>query len=368
MSERTGCTVIDADGHVIERPEMWSEYVEPAYRDRAPRFVQDENGGIGQLIGDGLTGRLAVEMSSRVTRATMDEIAARTGGWDPKVRLGDMDAEGIDRAMLFPSMSFFVCEVADPQLDAALCRAYNNWLADYCATDPGRLYGIALLPLQDVEASIRELERCVDGFGFRGAFFRPNPYAGRSIQHPAYEPLWSCAESLGAAITVHEGLSDSLPTLGRDRFENTSSLHICSHTFEQMAACLGVLQSGILERHPNLRFAFLESGCGWLPYWLQRIDGHFETWRSYFPALTLKPSEYFRRQCFIACDPDDEMVDTVVRLVGDECVVWASDYPHPDSHFPGTMDVTLKALAPLSETERAKVLGENARRLFQLEA
>jgi predicted TIM-barrel fold metal-dependent hydrolase len=149
--------------------------------------------------------------------------------------------------------------VADPKLDAALCRAYNDWIADYRSAAPDRLVGVALLPLQDIEASIAELERSAERHGVRGAFFRPNPYAGRPIQHPAYEPLWECAESLGVAITVHEGLSDSLPTLARDRFSNPISLHVCSHAFEQMAACLGVLQSGILERHPGLHFAFLES-------------------------------------------------------------------------------------------------------------
>ena len=366
MSERTGCLVIDADGHVIERPDMWAEYVEPEFLGRAPRMVADENGHGAQLIGDGLTGRIAVEVSSRVERATIDEIGARTGGWDPKVRLQDMDAEGIDIAVLFPSMSFFVCEVADPELDAALCRAYNNWLSDYCATSRDRLAGVALLPLQDVDASVTELERCVERFGFRGAFFRPNPYAGRSIQHPAYEPLWTRAEDLGVAITVHEGLSDSLPTLARDRFENPISLHVCSHSFEQMAACLGVLQSGILERHPRLHFAFLESGCGWLPYWLERIDGHYETWRSYFPSLSMKPSDYFRRQCFIACDPDDALTNSVVTAVGDDCVVWASDYPHPDSHFPGTMDVTLESMKEVPKASREKILGTNAQRLFGL--
>ena len=143
MGERTGYPVVDADGHVIERPDLWAEYVEPEYRDRAPRFVREERGGMAQRIGDGLTGRLAVEMRER-SQVGIEGVARRTGGWDPKVRLEDMDAEGIDVAMLFPSMSFFVCEVADPGLDAALCRAYNDWLADYCKTARDRLYGIPL--------------------------------------------------------------------------------------------------------------------------------------------------------------------------------------------------------------------------------
>ena len=96
------------------------------------------------------------------------------------------------------------------------------------------------------------------------------------------------------------------------------------------------------------------------------IDGHYETWRSYFPSLSMKPSDYFRRQCFIACDPDDALTNSVVTAVGDDCVVWASDYPHPDSHFPGTMDVTLESMKEVPKASREKILGTNAQRLFGL--
>src|SRR5262249_48477863 len=156
---------------------------------------------------------------------------------------------------------------------------YNNWLADYCRHAPDRLVGVAMLPLVDIAESIRELKRASEELGFRGAFFRPNPYANRAIQDPAYEPFWQCAASLGVPITVHEGLSDWAPTLGRERFANAAMLHVLSHPFEQMAACAGLILNGVLERHATLRFAFLESGSAWLPYWLERMDSHWETWR-----------------------------------------------------------------------------------------
>ncbi len=365
MSKHTKQRVIDADGHVVEPLGMWTQYLEEAYRERAPRFLPDENGRIIQLLGDTPTGSLAVTLTQNSSRRSMEEVS-REGGWNAKVRLIDMDQEDIEVAVLFPSMAFFACEASDPGLDAAMCRAYNNWLANYCSTAPERLYGVALLPLRDVETSVRELERATQKLGFRGAFVRPNPYGGRPIHHPAYERFWDCAQSLGVAITIHEGLSDSLPTLGRDRFANPAALHVLSHPFEQMAACAGLILTGVMERYPELRFAFLESGAGWLPYWLERLDGHFETWRKLLPAIQRPPREYFQRQCFVSCEPDEAGIDHVVAQVGDDCIVWASDYPHPDSHFPGTMDLTMESLADLSQDSRRKVLGSNAQRLFGL--
>lgn len=367
MSERAGHRVIDADGHVVELPTLWPEYLEERYRDRAPRFTTDENGRVCQVLGDQIISRHAVALSTDAAGAFHGN-TRREGGWDPKRRIEDMDAEGIDAAVLFPSLSFFFCESRDPGLDAALCRAYNDWLADYCRAAPERLVGVALLPLQDLDLAIAELERCTARHGFRGAFFRPNPYAGRPIHHPAYERFWECAASLDVAVAVHEGLSDGLPTLGRDRFENPAMLHVLSHPFEQMSACAGLILTGVTERHPKLRFAFLESGSGWLPYWLDRLDSHFETWPRFLPALKQKPSEYFLRQCFVSCEPDDECVRAVLEHVGDECVVWASDYPHPDSHFPGAVERTLGALEGVPEASRARVLGANAARLYRLDA
>jgi predicted TIM-barrel fold metal-dependent hydrolase len=252
----------------------------------------------------------------------------------------------------------------------ALCRAYNDWLADYCRTDPARLVGVAMLPLVDVDASVRELERATTELGFRGAFMRPNPYAGRPIHHPVYDRFWECAAALGVPVTVHEGLSDGIPTLGRDRFENPAMLHVLSHPFEQMAACAGLVLGGVLDRHPTLKVAFLESGSGWLPYWLERMDGHVETWGKLLPAVRTKPSDYFRRQCFISTDPEDGagMVEAVVRLVGDDCIVWASDYPHPDAHFPGAVAESLEKMSGIGDESRRRIFAGNAARLYGIDA
>ncbi|GIW40818.1 MAG: amidohydrolase [Candidatus Binatia bacterium] len=351
---------------MTEPPTVWSDYLEAAYRERAPRGTLDENGHPCML----LDGRLVMRHAMLLTLGPEYDFAdyrPREGGWNPAARLEDMDAEGIDVAVLFPSIGLYVSETNDPKLLAALCRAYNDWLADYCRHAPDRLVGVALLPLLDVEESIRELERATEKLGFRGAFFRPNPYANRAIHDAAYEPLWDCAATLGVPVTVHEGLSDSMPTLGRERFSNAAMLHVLSHPFEQMAACAGLILTGVLERHPSLRVAFLESGSGWLPYWLERMDSHWETWRKVLPPLRHRPSEYFRRQCVISTEPDDDVVRAVVEYVGDDSIVWASDYPHPDAHFPGAVTKTLESMAGLSADTRRKILATNAARLYGLE-
>jgi predicted TIM-barrel fold metal-dependent hydrolase len=355
--------VIDADGHVVEPLTLWSEYVEPAYRERAPRVVFDERGRPCQLLDDRMIMRHAFLLTLGPDYQ-MDPAKFRPGGWDPRARLVDMDSEGIDVAVLYPSISFYLPETGDAALMAALCRAYNDWLADYCRVARERLVGVAMLPLVDVDASIRELERAVEKLGFRGAFVRPNPYGGRPIHHPVYERFWDCAASLGVPVTVHEGLSDGIPTLGRDRFENPAILHVLSHPFEQMAACAGLIMTGVLDRHPTLKVVFLESGSGWLPYWLDRMDGHLETWGKLLPALRMKPSEYFRRQCMISTDPEDGTVELVLRHLGDECVVWASDYPHPDAHFPGAVSESLEKMANVPPASQRKVMAENAARLY----
>jgi predicted TIM-barrel fold metal-dependent hydrolase len=370
--------VIDADGHVIEPLGFWREYTPRKYHARLPRPVTDENGLFCYTVDGHYLMRTASRLSTHAPSGVKPNPQARAeegdypetlrpGGWDPKARLADMDLDGMDLAFLYPTMAFFLPEVPDVDLQTVLCRAYNDWLAEYCKADPKRLVGIALLPLADVSASIEELERCTQRHGFRGAFVRPNPYAGRPIQSPAYEPFWDCAESLGVPITVHEGISDSLPTLGRERSENPVLQHLFSHPFEQMAACAGLILGGVLERHPRLNFVFLESGCGWLTYWLARMDGHAHTW-AHKLALELKPSDYFRRQCFISMDPDDECAPGVLRDVGADNVVWASDYPHTDHDFPGAVRETLEILARGPEGAAEKVLNQNPRRLYGLPA
>ena len=198
------------------------------------------------------------------------------------------------------------------------------------------------------------------------AFVRPNPCRGRSLPHRDYEPIWQAAEETGMAIGVHEGSSVIVPTLGADRPFNPLVLHAVSHTFEEMLAFAQLAAFGVFERHPALRVVFLESGGGWVPFWLERLDEQAEGFGGFCPDMRLAPSEYFARQCWISYEVDERTLPALAPLIGDDRIVWGSDYPHHDATFPGAVDALRRTIAPLDPSTQARILGSNATALYGL--
>jgi len=223
-----------------------------------------------------------------------------------------------------------------------------------------------MIPVQDPSGAVAEMRRAAGELGFTAGFVRPNPCLGRSLCDPAYEPIWAAAEKLDMTIGIHEGSSVIVETLGSDRPFNPLVLHAVSHSFEEMLAFAQLVAFGVLERHPALRFVFLESGGGWVPFWLERLDEQAETFSGFCPEMALEPSEYFARQCYVSYEVDEATLPALLPFIGADRVVWGSDYPHHDATFPGAVDALRKTIAPLSVAERAKVLGSNAARLYRL--
>lgn len=368
MSGPDAGLVVDADGHVVEPVSAWAEIPE-AHR---PVITRDPNGYEHVLVAG--TEILAVPLGTLATPGAVfsDSSAfrpleeAHPGGSDPVVRLADMDLEGIDQAVLFPSIGLYAWAITEPAAAVSVAKAYNDWLFSYCRADPLRLFGAAMLPVQDPTAAVAELRRAAGSLGFTAAFVRPNPCMGRSLSDPAYEPLWSAAEELEVTIGVHEGSSVIVPTLGSDRPFNALVLHAISHSFEEMLSFAQLAAFGVLERHPDLRFVFLESGGGWVPFWLERLDEQAETFGGFCPDMRLRPSEYFARQCWISYEVDEKTLPALLPFIGPDRVVWGSDYPHHDATFPGAVDALRRTIAPLRPAEKALVLGENAAALYRL--
>jgi predicted TIM-barrel fold metal-dependent hydrolase len=223
-----------------------------------------------------------------------------------------------------------------------------------------------MLPMQDPGAAIDELRRIDRAGTFRAAFVRPNPCNGRVLSDPSYEPVWETAEALGLAIAIHEGSSVTIPTLGDDRPFNPLVLHTASHPFEQMMACAQLIANGVLERHPGLRVVFLEAGATWAAFWPQRMDEQVHGFGGFCPDMRLKPSEYFARQCWISADVDESALAAVVPVIGEERIVWGSDYPHHDATFPGAVTELRHSLEPLPSPVQERIIGANAKELYQL--
>jgi len=360
-------TIIDLDGHVREADDLFERYLEPPFRARAPKIEKVANGQLLFRLEGERHHRRPDETPFRIKEDGSPVNEGRHLATDPKQRLQAMDRDRIERGLLFPSAGLYLTSVREDAYGAALCRAYNNWLYDYCGEDRRRLMGVAVVPTQDVQRAVDEAKRAVNELGFKGIFVRPNPVKGRNLEDSYYDPLYRTVADLGVPLLVHEGSGAFLPTAGADRFVGRWFFtHTISHPFEQMLASLGLICGGALERHPALQVVFLESGAGWLPYWLWRMDEHYELLPFQVPSLKMKPSEYFRRQCYISFEADETRLGEVVDCIGADRVVFASDYPHWDAAFPGVTERILSRKDLSDETKR-KIMGANAARLLKLD-
>jgi predicted TIM-barrel fold metal-dependent hydrolase len=366
--------VIDADGHVLEPMDMWEKYIDPGFRDRAPKLVIDTDGKerllvetqvLGSSKGFGVIGAIGAR-DTEMDDGEMTYADGRPGGFDPHKRIPDMELDGIDAAFLYPSVGLFAGAVQDPELAAAMCRAYNRWLADYCRPYPDRLFGVAMLPMQSIPLAIEEMRYARKELGMRGGFLRPNPYNGKMLHHPDYEPFWSAVEDLDFSIGLHEGASGGMPQAGVDRFATRGAKHIVSHTVEMMLAAMSVIWEGVCDRHPKVRIAFLESGGGWIAGWLDRMDRHFDDKGFNDSGLSLRPSELFQRNCWISFEPVERSLNVLADYIGPHKILWATDYPHPDGFFPGAPKM-IADRPELSAKTKAEILGGGARRFYKLD-
>lgn len=368
--------VIDADGHVLEPPDLWEKYIEPKFRADCPKLITTEEGGeIFKYEGDdafdlsrgkkrvslGALGTIGARSGGIVSRK-VPYLEGKKGGFDPHARIPDMDAEGIDAAFLYPSLGLLVGGIKAPDLAAAVCRAYNRWLADYCRPYRDRLFGAAMLPMQSVEMAVQELRYAANELGFRTGFIRPNPHNGRVLHNPEYDPLWAEAQEVGFSIGIHGGSESALPTLGMDRFDKGFAVrHTVAHTFEMMAAAISLIMCGVCDRFPGLKVAFLESGGGWIAGLLDRMDRHFDDVGMNDTKLSMRPSDIFRRQCFISFEPVEGSLKHLAEYIGSENILWATDYPHADG-FPDAPNMIKRMGLPPHTL--ANVLAGGAKRYY----
>jgi predicted TIM-barrel fold metal-dependent hydrolase len=279
-----------------------------------------------------------------------------------------MDAEGLDIAVLFRTLPVVCVDAFEPAFALALCRAWNDWAADFRKPDPARMQAAALVTLHDATLAAGEIRRAVKELGFVAAQMMPNPVNGVNLHDRAMDPLWAEAERLNIPICFHPAPNNYSDTHFVNRYLTAPSTTIAgglNNPVELMAAVASMTAGGVLERFPRLRVAFLEGNCSWLPWLLWRLDEYWEMAKSgETTKLQAPPSEYFRRQCFISVDPDEDQVEWVIQKLGDDTLVFSTDYPHSDSHFPEATNLFLKL--PLSEASKRKILWDNCARLYNL--
>lgn len=357
-----GYQIIDADCHVLEPIDMWEKYLEPAFKSYA---LSQDLTFEGEKIFQKLSDDFWVEGFKARVR---DFVSYEIDRYDPESQVKAIKTLGADIVFLYPTVGLWLLAIdtMDSQLAGGFTRAYNNWLRDFCSYDSQVLRGVGAINLHAPEEMVPELHR-IAAFGWKAVFLRPNPVKGRLLSDPAYEPFWTACEQLGIAVSLHEGAHSRLPSAGADRFNTRFALHACSHPMEQMMGLLALIEGGVLERHPKLRVGFLESGCGWLPYWLWRLDEAEYKHLAWEVGnnVKMKPSEYFRRQCFIAIEPSEPYLPQIIEYIGVDNLIIGSDFPHQD-HEPKIFKEAIALQEQLPKTIVQKILWDNPLRFYGL--
>lgn len=357
MTTVTDHIALDADGHVHEENILFTEYLDPSFRDRTEGWALNADNNRRFVVDGAEHPPFPKEISVRKPMSAENRIKV-------------LDKERIRLTVLFPSAAL-VSGYLEPAFAAAMMRAYNSWISDWCRTAPDRLKFAASVALFDIDEAIQEARRAVGELGAVAITVRPNPAAGQRLDHPSREPFYAAVAELGVPLVVHESTGDP-KTAGGDRYggmttpESYTFHHVISHPFEQMMAMMALLCGGVLERHPTLKVGFFEAGCSWTPYWIARLDDHFEHPKlgRYMTGLTLKPSEYFERQCVVSCDPGDPTIPLAVQGLGAHKILFATDYPHFDSGA-GAVNGFLE-VADFGDAERRRLLWDNTVEFYGL--
>ncbi len=369
---KKGFKVLDSDMHIMEPPDLWERYIDPEFKGQGPRgLTRSSLRESGLVHPDGK--RWGSESRGDVTRGhnfnnfqTLYRSHAERG-WTAEVQLEAMDQEGIDKAVLYPTRGLHALAEPhmEPRLAAAIARAYNNWLYDFCQTNPNRLFGGAMISPFSMEDAVSEVRRCVTDLGFQGVFIRANVMNDHNWHDDYYEPLWSALEELRIPLGLHEATGSGAPHVGGQFVSNFMLRRTYAQPMEQMLALGSICAGGVLARHPRLRVGFLEANCTWLPWLLWRLDEGWEregdVWA---PDLQMVPSEYFKQQCYISVEPDEETVKYVIDYMGSERIVFSTDYPHGDSKFPNAVERFLQL--SIAEEDKRKILWDNCASYYEM--
>ena len=384
--------VIDSDAHITEPHDLWSEFMEAEYYNRRPIVGPPEESRPGasrsfmecEIFPEGKRTKTTLQGggANRKVVVDLDEFypqkygEAYTSGFTPESRVAHMDRLGWDKQVCIDNgpQPLTISEERDQGLLWACARAYNNFSRAFCDTDPKRIKMVGVLPQQhDIEGLVVETRRVIEGLG-AVTVTMPKATKGRPWHDSAYDPFWALAEELDFPVSFH-GVTSGEPHTGsrygpRDQVSGPEVAlnHAIGFSFENMISLGHLIFLGVLERFPKLRVSFLEGNAGWLPFWLGRLDDHGIRERRQgmwydLETLPIRPSEYFLRQGFVACDPDEFHLKGVVDALGDENIVWNTDYSHPDAPDPE------KALPdfldqPIPEESKRKILWDNAVKLY----
>jgi len=373
---RDGFKVFDADAHVVYPRGFWTQYLDKKFQHRVEtqdppgithynpvkvdgRYTQHPTTLYGQFQKN-------IDWTHEDMIETYGEIAVKGFTGDRVARA--LAIEGIDLAIIYGPEYDMWYDGIDPEMQAALCRAYNRWGQEMRESSEGRVLTSGPIPLGDVNRAVEEIRYAYEELGIRAFWTRPNYLNRRNLGDRYYDPIYELLQELDVAFATHEFMGLNANTEGVDRFGTFTEWHTVVHQHEAMNAMLSMIVQGVFERFPRLRCAYMEAGCGWVPSWLHRIDEQLEmAGAKEFPELSMTATEYWKRNCWTSTECEEKYVTDVIRWLGDDRIVYESDFPHPDSKFPHSTQTFLDLIPDqLSKDSKRKILWDNAIDLYRL--
>lgn len=373
MAAIPGFKTISADSHVTEPPSCYTDYLEPEWRDRAPRLAQNAEKGSVYLI-DGLPGEVPITLAAAAGRnpedlwnssRTFDDL--HRGGWDPKARLLDQDRDGVGAEIIYPTVGMVLCNHPDANYMHAMFRAYNRWLKDFCDDGEGRLFGIGQTAVATVEQAIEDC-KLIREQGFRGVMLPAHPGTDEDYDHPSFDRLWALLVDLDMPVSFHTftGKRKADELVFSTRGPKMNGFMAITRDNQDLLGMFVI--TGIFERFPKLRVVSVEADAGWVPHYVYRMNHQYERHRFWKKGITLKqlPGDYFFENIYLTFQ-DDWMAFKHRGDLNVHRLLWANDYPHSDATWPNSQELLAKHTAILSDEERRWILRDNVAELYGIE-
>ena len=372
-----GFEVISADNHINEPPWVFDR-VPKEFRDRAPKMMRGEDGGDGwsfdgkppvRTFGiEAMAGRS--KQDYQVSGLRFEDILK--GNWDGAAHLADMDADGVEAAVVYPAHAIFTYVTEDRPLGVACMRSYNDWVLDeFQAADPARLVGLAMLPVDDgMPTCLEEFER-VAGKGARGCFLPGFPV--KPYHHEYYEPLWKAAAEAGLPLTIHRTFGGRPQENDWDELmaQKVTPAGIAYRFFSSVRPLTYMIFSGIFQRHPGLKFVAGEVNFGWVPFWLQTMDGEYELQQAWSEMeIDAPPSSFVGKNVFTT-GLDDHVGYALIKAGSPrlaDMTMFSNDYPHSVTLWPESRRHIAELTDGMDARDKRKVLAGNAARVYGFEA
>ena len=377
--------LISADNHIDLTycpPDLWSAQAPREWAEKAPR-VEEREDGLHWVV-DGVERGMWNGVGPGFLKYTpgsfkhVDEMKEAGFAWDyrrgalsrpttPATRIEDLDKDGVHAEVVYGCLMINHM-LSDPELRGWADRVYNDWVADFAKqSDPNRVFPLAIVPNHDPKAAAAEVRRCAK-LGLRGGDLAFK-HMSVPLWHHDWYALWEAAAECRFPISFHSPgfqatRAPNTPEMEKEYFPQYRLVRSALFQTDTMEVLVSLLASGACDKYPDFKFVLGESGVTWLPYIFDRLDTEYED-RARALGFKLKPSDYFRRQGYVTYQQDN-FLEPIIPLVGEDNIMWGSDYPHPDSLWPDSHAVLNKNLAALTPTVRAKIVHDNCAKLYNI--